>query len=186
MRAELSYGLNEGIDFDAPDGDPVDLIFGLVVPQECTGEHIDILATLARLLSAETLRQSLRRACSPGETFALLTDGKSVHHPPMKLVLRVLRLQGGRPGGRGHGLRREVSAQPLLARGLERLDGQGPRSRLVHGLATPDRSMVQSLCAFLRQWVPAFEGSARACLTVASAAPADGTSVFVAERIGAA
>ena len=69
----------EGIEFDAPDGDRVDLIFGLVVPQECTGDHIEILATLARLLSVETLRQSLRRARSPEETFALLADGESVH-----------------------------------------------------------------------------------------------------------
>ena len=70
---------NESIDFDAPDGVRVDLIFGLVVPQECTGDHIDILATLARLLSAEALRRSLRRARSPEESFALLADGESVH-----------------------------------------------------------------------------------------------------------
>ena len=73
---------NEGIDFDAPDGDRVDLIFGLVVPQECTGDHIEILATLARLLSAETLRQSLRLARSPKEMFALLADGEAAHAPP--------------------------------------------------------------------------------------------------------
>ena len=73
---------NEGIDFDAPDGNRVDLIFGLVVPQEFTGDHIDILATLARLLSAETLRQSLRRARGPEETFALLANGESARTPP--------------------------------------------------------------------------------------------------------
>ena len=67
---------NEGIDFDAPDGNRVDLIFGLVVPQEYTGDHIEILATLAHLLSAETLRQSLRRARGPKETFELLAGGE--------------------------------------------------------------------------------------------------------------
>ena len=73
---------NKSIDFDAPDGIRVDLIFGLAVPQECTGDHIEILATLARLLSAETLRQSLRRAPSPAETFALLAGGDSGCAPP--------------------------------------------------------------------------------------------------------
>lgn len=68
---------NEGIDFDAPDGAGVDLVFGLVVPEECTGEHIEMLAMLARLFSAEALRDSLRHARSPEEVFALLADGAS-------------------------------------------------------------------------------------------------------------
>ena len=72
----------QGIEFDAPDGDRVDLIFGLVVPQECTGDHIEILATLARLLSVDTLRKSLRRARNPEEAFALLADGESIPTRP--------------------------------------------------------------------------------------------------------
>ena len=73
---------NEGIEFDAPDGDRVDLMFGLVVPQECTGDHIEVLATLARLLSVDALRRSLRRARNPEETFALLADGESIRSRP--------------------------------------------------------------------------------------------------------
>ena len=73
---------NEGIEFDAPDGDRVDLMFGLVVPQECTGDHIEVLATLARLLSVDALRRSLRRARNPEETFALLADGESIRTRP--------------------------------------------------------------------------------------------------------
>ncbi len=72
----------QGIEFDAPDGDRVDLIFGLVVPQECTGDHIEVLATLARLLSVDTLRQSLRRARNPEEAFGLLADGESMPNRP--------------------------------------------------------------------------------------------------------
>ena len=68
---------SRGIEFDAPDSGRVDLIFGLVVPQECTGEHLEILAMLARLLSAETLRESLRRARQPDKMFALLAGGES-------------------------------------------------------------------------------------------------------------
>lgn len=73
---------NEGIDFDAPDGNRVDLLFGLVVPQEYTGDHVEILATLARLLSVETLRRSLRRADTPEEAFALLSGDESDGAPP--------------------------------------------------------------------------------------------------------
>ena len=74
--------VNEGIDFDAPDDVRVDLIFGLAVPQECTGEHIEILAMLARLLSAATLRESLRRAEGTEEVFALLAHGESGRTAP--------------------------------------------------------------------------------------------------------
>ena len=73
---------SDGVDFDAPDGVRVDLIFGLVVPQEYTDEHIEILAMLARLLSAETLRESLRRAHGAAEIFALLAHEESGRAPP--------------------------------------------------------------------------------------------------------
>ena len=73
---------SDGVDFDAPDGVRVDLIFGLVVPQEYTDEHIEILAMLARLLSAEALRESLRRAHGAAEMFALLAHEESDRTPP--------------------------------------------------------------------------------------------------------
>ncbi len=72
---------NDRIDFDAPDGAGVDLVFGLVVPEACTGEHIEMLAMLARLFSAEALRGSLRHACGPEEVFTLLADGDSGRSP---------------------------------------------------------------------------------------------------------
>ena len=68
---------SRGIDFDAPDGVEVDLVFGLVVPEKYTGEHLEILAVLARLLSNEALRESLRRAHTPVETLSLLTGGEA-------------------------------------------------------------------------------------------------------------
>lgn len=69
--------VGEGIDFDAPDGGRVDLIFGLAVPEQCTEEHLEILALLARLLSAGTLRESLRRARNREEALDLLVNGES-------------------------------------------------------------------------------------------------------------
>lgn len=52
--------------FDAPDDVEVDLLFALVVPQEATQEHLDLLAQLARLLSDSTFCDALR-ACRTSE-----------------------------------------------------------------------------------------------------------------------
>jgi PTS system nitrogen regulatory IIA component len=52
--------LQEGIDFDASDNQPVDLLFALLVPEEATEEHLQLLAQLARMFSDEKLVQQLR------------------------------------------------------------------------------------------------------------------------------
>lgn len=55
--------LEEGIDFDAPDRQPVDILFGLLVPEACNDAHLQILAGLAAMFSDADLRNALR-ACS--------------------------------------------------------------------------------------------------------------------------
>ena len=65
--------LENGVDFDAMDGEPVDLICALVVPIESTEEHLQILASLATLFSDGRIRESMRRAASAEELFTLLT-----------------------------------------------------------------------------------------------------------------
>lgn len=52
--------LSDPIDFDAIDGKPVDLLFVLVVPEEATDEHLQILAAIAELFSQEAVREELR------------------------------------------------------------------------------------------------------------------------------
>jgi PTS system nitrogen regulatory IIA component len=54
--------LQEGIDFDASDNQPVDLLFALLVPEEATDEHLQLLAQLARMFSDKELVQQLRAA----------------------------------------------------------------------------------------------------------------------------
>ena len=54
--------LQEGVDFDANDNQPVDLLFALLVPEEATEEHLQLLAQLARMFSDEKLVQQLRAA----------------------------------------------------------------------------------------------------------------------------
>jgi PTS system nitrogen regulatory IIA component len=65
--------LDQGVDFDAMDGAPVDLVCAVVVPSESTEEHLQILASLATLFNDEQLRDGMRRAASSEELYALLT-----------------------------------------------------------------------------------------------------------------
>ena len=57
--------LEKGVDFDSPDREPVDLVIGLLVPEESTDEHLELLAGLARILSDESVRMSVRSADEP-------------------------------------------------------------------------------------------------------------------------
>ncbi|WJW74861.1 PTS IIA-like nitrogen regulatory protein PtsN [Thiohalobacter sp. IOR34] len=58
--------LKRGVDFDAPDNQPVDLLFALLVPAESTQDHLDLLAQLAQMFSDAQFRQQLRE-CSNNE-----------------------------------------------------------------------------------------------------------------------
>ena len=57
------------VDFDAVDGQPVDILFLLLVPEEATQEHLDILATLAGLLGRHEFRDALRSATTDEELY---------------------------------------------------------------------------------------------------------------------
>lgn len=57
--------LAEGIDYDAIDQKPVDLVFGLLVPEQATEEHLKLLAHLASLFSNQDLCQQLRQERQP-------------------------------------------------------------------------------------------------------------------------
>ena len=62
--------LSEPIDFDAPDGQPVDLVFALLVPEEANQQHLDTLANIARQFSQAEFCQRLRSAASSGDLFS--------------------------------------------------------------------------------------------------------------------
>ena len=64
--------LADGVDFEASDGEPVDLVFGLLVPRDCNDEHLKILAELAKRFSDAELREALRDCTSGEELFAEL------------------------------------------------------------------------------------------------------------------
>jgi len=66
--------LHEGVDYDASDQQPVDLICGLVVPEESTSEHLDVLATLAEMFSDEAFCAQMRAAANSQELYQLLME----------------------------------------------------------------------------------------------------------------
>ncbi|MGD8909175.1 MAG: PTS IIA-like nitrogen regulatory protein PtsN [Chromatiales bacterium] len=66
--------LTKGIDFDAIDGEPVDLAFAMLVPQEATDEHLQLLSTLARIFSDERFCTELRQAESDHHLFLLISQ----------------------------------------------------------------------------------------------------------------
>jgi nitrogen PTS system EIIA component len=57
------------VDYDAPDGDPVDLLFVLVVPPNEPSAHLEVLAMLARLFQDPDNRKQLRSQNSDAELY---------------------------------------------------------------------------------------------------------------------
>ena len=66
--------LEKGVDFDAIDRQPVDLVFGLLVPDHYTDEHLKILARLAEMFSDPAFCRQLRDADSDPTLFERLRD----------------------------------------------------------------------------------------------------------------
>ncbi len=66
--------LSTGIDFDAADGQPVDLFFVLLVPEDCTDEHLKILACLAEMFADAEFLAQLRSAPLPEDLYQTLLN----------------------------------------------------------------------------------------------------------------
>ena len=54
--------LAQPIPFDAPDGNPVRLVFVLLVPEKATEKHLQILSELAQMFSDKALREAMTSA----------------------------------------------------------------------------------------------------------------------------
>ncbi len=65
--------LEKPIDFDALDGQPVDLIFLLLAPEGAGADHLKALARIARLLRDEQTAAQLRAARDESALRSLLT-----------------------------------------------------------------------------------------------------------------
>jgi PTS system nitrogen regulatory IIA component len=66
--------LKTPIDFDAPDSQPVDLVFVLLAPAAATDIHLQILGELAAMFSDENFRKQLRAAPNNLELHRLISE----------------------------------------------------------------------------------------------------------------
>lgn len=65
--------LRPALDFDAIDGQRVDLVFLLLLPAEIQGDALNALACVARRLRDEQVASALRKAPKPETAFSILT-----------------------------------------------------------------------------------------------------------------
>jgi PTS system nitrogen regulatory IIA component len=63
--------LKEGIPFDAPDGKPVTQVFVLLVPEQATERHLELLSLLAQMFSERSFRERLAGARDAAALHAL-------------------------------------------------------------------------------------------------------------------
>ena len=66
--------VDEPIDFQAIDDQPVDLIFLLLAPESAGADHLKALARVSRLLRDKSMCEKLRGADSDDALFALLVE----------------------------------------------------------------------------------------------------------------
>jgi PTS system nitrogen regulatory IIA component len=62
------------IAFESPDGEPVRLVFALLVPEHATEAHLQILSELAQMFSNPGLRDALLAAPDPAAAHRLITE----------------------------------------------------------------------------------------------------------------
>ena len=66
--------LDRAIDFEAMDGQPVDLVFLLLAPESAGADHLKALARVSRLLRNQNTCEKLRAAGRAEVLYALLTE----------------------------------------------------------------------------------------------------------------
>jgi len=65
--------LSQPVPFDAPDGKPVQLLFVLLVPEQATEKHLQILSELAQMFSDRALREAMIGAPDAAALHQLIT-----------------------------------------------------------------------------------------------------------------
>ena len=71
--------MDKPIDFEAIDGQPVDLIFLLLAPDGAGADHLKALARVSRLLRDRKVCEKPRGSDKPEAIYALLTDQAHSH-----------------------------------------------------------------------------------------------------------
>lgn len=74
--------LSEGVDFEANDDLPVDILFALLIPADGNNAYLEMLAQLAAMLNDEQFVHDLRATESAEEAYALITRWQTATPPP--------------------------------------------------------------------------------------------------------
>ncbi len=76
-----AFGLSqEGISFDALDGESVNIFILLVAPEGAAGQHLKALARISSLLKDKYFRKSLLSAKSPEEIVKIIQEEEKLKH----------------------------------------------------------------------------------------------------------
>jgi len=79
--------LSDPVEFDAADGEPVDLVFGLIVPIELDDSHFSDIKMITRVMADEGLRARLRGMHSSKDLYDALLSGAALVAPePIRVV----------------------------------------------------------------------------------------------------
>jgi nitrogen PTS system EIIA component len=69
--------LDDPIDYQSPDRQDVQIVVGLLVPEDANDAHLQILARLAQVLSQDQLRNRLLQANDKDEVFSALREAEA-------------------------------------------------------------------------------------------------------------
>ena len=72
--------LDQPIDFDSVDDQPVDIVVMLLAPTGAGADHLKALSRVARLLRTESVIEDLRRAEGPEQLRAIFTAPLATHY----------------------------------------------------------------------------------------------------------
>ena len=72
--------LDQPIEFDAVDDEPVDLVITLLAPIGAGADHLKALSKVARLLRTETVTEQLRAETDPARLHAILVAPLETHY----------------------------------------------------------------------------------------------------------
>jgi len=80
-----------GVPFEAPDGEPVRLVFSMLVPAQATEQHLQMLSELAQMFSDPAFRDALMAAPDAAIAHRLLVEWSpygathgAAHAPPVR------------------------------------------------------------------------------------------------------
>ena len=67
--------LSEPVEFDSPDGEPVDIVLGMMVPENIDDTHRAEIKLITDVLSDQDLRERLREVNSSSDLYDALING---------------------------------------------------------------------------------------------------------------